>query len=210
MRIGIDVGGTNTDAVLMDGTAVLAFCKTQTTPDVTSGITQALRTVLAESNVTATSVLGVMFGTTHLTNAILERKRITPVAAPRLGFPATQALPPMTDWPEDLRQAVGDFSYITGGGHEFEMIGVATGLGGDTERKVRAFAKRKGWDFTIVVADEQVLQDYSVSGIPTTFVLDREGTVRYSFIGTAEEGTFADAVEELLAERTVAADPTRR
>ena len=97
-----------------------------------------------------------------------------------------------------------------GGGHEFEMIGVATGLGGDTEPKVRAFAKRKGWDFTIVMADEQVLQDYGVSGIPTTFVLDREGTVRYSFIGTAEEGTFADAVEELLAERTVAADPTRR
>ena len=34
MQIGIDVGGTNTDAVLMDGTRVLATVKTATTPDV--------------------------------------------------------------------------------------------------------------------------------------------------------------------------------
>ena len=36
MRIGIDVGGTNTDAVLMDVRSVLAEVKTPTTPDVTS------------------------------------------------------------------------------------------------------------------------------------------------------------------------------
>ena len=34
MRIGIDVGGTNTDAVLMDGIDVLGWRKTPTTPDV--------------------------------------------------------------------------------------------------------------------------------------------------------------------------------
>ena len=43
MRIGIDVGGTNTDAVLMDGTEVLSSVKTATTPDVTAGIVTALR-----------------------------------------------------------------------------------------------------------------------------------------------------------------------
>ena len=43
MRIGIDVGGTNTDAVLMDGEQVLAAVKTSTTPDVTDGIVAALR-----------------------------------------------------------------------------------------------------------------------------------------------------------------------
>jgi N-methylhydantoinase A/oxoprolinase/acetone carboxylase beta subunit len=37
MRIGIDVGGTNTDAVLMDGSTVLADVKTATTPEVTLG-----------------------------------------------------------------------------------------------------------------------------------------------------------------------------
>ena len=42
MRIGIDVGGTNTDAVLMDGDQVLAAVKAPTTADVTTGIVMAL------------------------------------------------------------------------------------------------------------------------------------------------------------------------
>ena len=47
MRIGIDVGGTNTDAVIMDGAQVLASTKTPTTPDVSDGITTALRTLIS-------------------------------------------------------------------------------------------------------------------------------------------------------------------
>lgn len=43
MHIGIDVGGTNTDAVLMDGTRTLAGVKHSTTPDVTDGIVQRHR-----------------------------------------------------------------------------------------------------------------------------------------------------------------------
>ena len=42
MHIGIDVGGTNTDAVLMDGAETLAGVKNSTTPDVTSGIVEAI------------------------------------------------------------------------------------------------------------------------------------------------------------------------
>ena len=49
IRIGIDVGGTNTDAVLMDGAKVLAGVKTATTADVMSGIVAALRAVLDAS-----------------------------------------------------------------------------------------------------------------------------------------------------------------
>ena len=42
MFIGVDVGGTNTDAVLMDGVELLAKAKLSTTPDVTEGIVAAL------------------------------------------------------------------------------------------------------------------------------------------------------------------------
>ena len=48
MRIGIDVGGTNTDAVLMDGTEVKSWHKAPTTPDVSSGIMAVLRAVMSE------------------------------------------------------------------------------------------------------------------------------------------------------------------
>ena len=44
-RIGIDVGGTNTDAVLIDGSDVLAAVKTITTADVLTGVRAALTSV---------------------------------------------------------------------------------------------------------------------------------------------------------------------
>ena len=49
MRIGVDVGGTNTDAVLVDGHDVLAAAKTPTTPDVTGGIATALHALVESS-----------------------------------------------------------------------------------------------------------------------------------------------------------------
>jgi N-methylhydantoinase A/oxoprolinase/acetone carboxylase beta subunit len=120
MRIGVDVGGTNTDAVLMDGSNVVGWHKTPTTPDVTAGITTAIRTVLQETEVPARQVKAVMIGTTHFTNAVVERKRLMETAAVRLGLPATECLPPMVDWPADLRETLGNHAYLVHGGHEFD------------------------------------------------------------------------------------------
>ncbi|MCC2629100.1 MAG: hydantoinase [Thermomicrobiales bacterium] len=120
LRIGIDVGGTNTDAVLMDGLSVVSKIKTPTTPDVTTGITTALRHILETSGTATTNVSGAMIGTTHFTNAVVERKRLEPTAAVRLGLPATLALPPMVDWPDDLADALGRHTYLCHGGHEFD------------------------------------------------------------------------------------------
>jgi N-methylhydantoinase A/oxoprolinase/acetone carboxylase beta subunit len=120
MRIGIDVGGTNTDAVLMDERRVLAEEKTPTTPDVTGGIVSALRALIADSGVEPGQVQAVMIGTTHFTNAVVEAKRLMPTACIRLGLPATQALPPMVDWPDRLREVLGSNHYLCHGGHEFD------------------------------------------------------------------------------------------
>jgi len=120
MRIGVDVGGTNTDAVLMDGTNVVGWFKTPTTPDVTAGITTAMRTLLEQTGVPSDRIKAVMIGTTHFTNAVVERKRLTETAAIRLGLPATECLPPMVDWPPDLRATIGDHKYLVHGGHEFD------------------------------------------------------------------------------------------
>lgn len=120
LRIGIDVGGTNTDAVLMDGLKVVAKIKTPTTPDVTSGITTALRHVLETSGTATSQIAGVMIGTTHFTNAVVERRRLQPTAAVRLGLPATAALPPMVDWPDDLADTLGRHTYLCHGGYEFD------------------------------------------------------------------------------------------
>ncbi|MFZ0214313.1 MAG: hydantoinase/oxoprolinase family protein [Candidatus Dormiibacterota bacterium] len=120
MRIGIDVGGTNTDAVLMDGRTVLAERKTPTTKDVTSGILAALAGLRAQRAFEPRQVRGVMIGTTHFTNAVVERRRLQQTAAIRLALPATAALPPMVDWPDELRQAIGGHAYLCHGGYEFD------------------------------------------------------------------------------------------
>ena len=120
LRIGVDVGGTNTDAVLMDGTTVVAKIKTPTTEDVTGGIEAALRHVLDTSGTPTGSIAAVMIGTTHFTNAVVERRRLAPTAAVRLGLPATAALPPFVDLPEDLADALGRHAFLCHGGHEFD------------------------------------------------------------------------------------------
>ncbi len=120
MRIGIDVGGTNTDAVLMDGMEVVSFAKTPTTPHVTDGITTALREIVEKSGLDVSQLDGVMIGTTHFTNAVVERKRLEPTACIRLGLPATACLPPMVDWPDELRDVIGERYYLAHGGHEFD------------------------------------------------------------------------------------------
>jgi len=120
MRIGIDVGGTNTDAVLMGGKDVLAEYKTPTTVDVTSGIAAALKGLQQRQGFSPSEVTGVMIGTTHFTNAVVEARRLQRTAVIRLGLPATSALPPMVDWPVRLREVVGDHSYLCHGGHEFD------------------------------------------------------------------------------------------
>ncbi len=120
MRIGIDVGGTNTDAVLMDGRTVVGFVKTPTTPQVMDGIITALRALVAKTGLDVAELDGVMIGTTHFTNAVVERKHLAPTACIRLGLPATACLPPMVDWPDELREVVGNHYYLAHGGNEFD------------------------------------------------------------------------------------------
>ena len=120
MRVGIDVGGTNTDAVLMDGAELKAWTKSPTTSNIGSGIKAALRSVVDQSDVSFSEISAVMIGTTHFTNAVVERSGLQEVAAIRLGLPASGAIKPYADWPDDLSRALGKHIYLLGGGHEFD------------------------------------------------------------------------------------------
>jgi N-methylhydantoinase A/oxoprolinase/acetone carboxylase beta subunit len=120
VRIGIDVGGTNTDAVLLDGTQVLAAVKTSTTEDVTSGIVAAIDGLQRQRSFDPDDVRAVMIGTTHFINALVEARRLAPTAAVRLSLPAGASLPPMVDWPPRLVEAIAGRGYLCHGGHEFD------------------------------------------------------------------------------------------
>jgi N-methylhydantoinase A/oxoprolinase/acetone carboxylase beta subunit len=120
-RLGIDVGGTNTDAVVLDrADRVLAKAKVAGTHDITGGITAAIDAVLAAPGIDASRITHVMLGTTHATNAVLERRRLRRVAVLRIGSPATHGIRPMFGWPADAAAAVSVGAAITGGGIEFD------------------------------------------------------------------------------------------
>ena len=119
-RLGIDVGGTNTDAVILDASdQVIASTKSPTTADVTSGIVNALQAVQTASGLPSTAIRYAMLGTTHCTNAIVTRRGLSPVGVIRLGAPATLSVEPLLTWPSDLRQVVCAQAFILRGGHEY-------------------------------------------------------------------------------------------
>jgi len=119
-KLGIDVGGTNTDAVLIDEKLqVIAECKYPTSKDIYDGILGAVRTVLEQSDIDRKEINQAMLGTTQCTNAIVERKHLAPIGILRIGAPATLGIPPMVDWEEDI-QKVAVAAEIIQGGFEYD------------------------------------------------------------------------------------------
>ena len=119
-KLGIDVGGTNTDAVLIDeNLRVVADIKYPTSGDVYEGILGAVRRVLEVSGVDRSQIRQAMLGTTQCTNAIVERKNLAPFGILRIGAPASLGIRPMVDWAEDL-QAICAGSAVVSGGFEYD------------------------------------------------------------------------------------------
>ncbi|MEM8795428.1 MAG: hydantoinase/oxoprolinase family protein [Pseudomonadota bacterium] len=76
MRMAIDIGGTFTDTVLMDGQArIIATAKTPTTPhSPEEGALAGACHVLSEAKAKWADVAGLVHGTTLATNALIERR----------------------------------------------------------------------------------------------------------------------------------------
>ncbi len=105
--VGIDVGGTNTDAAVICARTgkVINWAKELTTPDeVTVGIKSVLGKVLGKCS--ADQVCRVSLGTTHFLNAVIQRRGLARVSVVRLCGKATRAIPPFFDVSADLREAI--------------------------------------------------------------------------------------------------------
>src|SRR5437764_5580986 len=119
-RFGIDVGGTNTDAVLLEDGRIVHAIKTPTTEDVTGGIVTALDLLGRHPEVARGPIDGVVIGTTHFVNAVVQRRGLAPVAAIRIGLPTGASLPPFCDWPPDLAALASGAVYMLEGGHDYD------------------------------------------------------------------------------------------
>lgn len=119
LRLGIDVGGTNTDGVVVDERGgVVAAAKTATTPEPLDGIRTVMATVI--EGLEPTSITQVMLGTTHPANAIIQRKSLDRVGILRLAAPSSYSVRPGAAWPDDLRALVVGPTAIVHGGFEYD------------------------------------------------------------------------------------------
>lgn len=180
-KLGIDVGGTNTDAVILDDKLnVLVSAKTHTTKDIETGIKNAIHKVVNGKNIDVQQIKQAMLGTTQATNAIVERKNLGKVGILRIGYPATVSVLPYTEWPEDITQILSNKYALIHGGYEFNgdpivpfseeevrtkltewqgqidglaVVGVFSSINDDQEKRVSAIAHEiLGSDFPVSIS----------------------------------------------------------
>ena len=121
IRIGVDVGGTNTDAVVMKGYKYLVGAKSQTTSDILTGVENAIKSALSESNTSSDDVDVLIIGTTHFVNALVQRTKLAQTGVIRMCLPSGSSILPFADWPNSLVSGMkGTYKLIKGG---YEMTG---------------------------------------------------------------------------------------
>ncbi|OTB06716.1 hypothetical protein M426DRAFT_9495 [Hypoxylon sp. CI-4A] len=129
LRIGVDVGGTNTDGVVLDPSraldpdkGIIAWHKAPTTTNPSLGINDAITTMFKTADIRPEQVASVTIGTTHFVNAVVERDaaRLTKVAVLRLCGPFSKHAPPCVDWPDDMRELILGYHALLKGGLEVD------------------------------------------------------------------------------------------
>ena len=78
-----------------------------------------------------------------------------------------------------------------------EIVGIALDQGG--ANIVKPFVKDNEITYPILISNQSVTEDYGgIRGIPTTFVIDREGRIVEKFVGYRDKEVFESAIQKLL------------
>ncbi|KAF2033121.1 hypothetical protein EK21DRAFT_98439 [Setomelanomma holmii] len=125
LRIGVDVGGTNTDGVVLDlsrskepDKGIVAWKKLNTTKNPSNGINNVIREMFDQSSIDPNDVASVTIGTTHFINAVVEMdaSRLGEVAVIRLCGQFSKDIPIGIDWPPRLRNIICKYRGLVDGG----------------------------------------------------------------------------------------------
>ena len=105
-------------------------------------------------------------------------------------------------WCPPCKAEIPDFIklYSQYKGDGFQMLGISVDQGGLSV--VKPFMKAYGINYPIMLADDQVVSDFGgISAIPTTFVIDKHGRVRASFVGYRPASEFENLIKQLTKEK---------
>jgi peroxiredoxin len=104
-------------------------------------------------------------------------------------------------WCAPCREEIPDFIELqrTYGSQGLEIVGISLDQGG--AGIVRPFAQQNRVNYTLLVDGAGVASSFGgIAGIPTTFVLDKQGRIVKKFTGLTSRGAFEELVQRLLAE----------
>ena len=82
-----------------------------------------------------------------------------------------------------------------------EIIGVSLDTG--SQERVRRFAVNMGIKYTIIMADDEVVKNYGISPIPTTYLIDRNGHLCNKWVGFSQNlmSKISAETERLLSQK---------
>lgn len=134
LKLAIDVGGTHTDAVLLDldsETGEIKILAHDKIPSSTAGVTDSVLTIVERvlqkaqdsGHKISLDKINLHLGTTHFVNALKQRDGLDKVAIVRLALPASDLVPPFFSWPQ------GDASLL------YSIYGLSAILHGGCEKK---------------------------------------------------------------------------
>ncbi len=102
-------------------------------------------------------------------------------------------------WCPPCRKEIPDFVllYKQYGKDGLMIVGVALDRGG--AKAVRSFVEQNDVNYPIVLGNQRVSNLYGgISGIPTSFIIDRQGRIANKFVGFRSKEVFENAIKELL------------
>lgn len=103
-------------------------------------------------------------------------------------------------WCPPCREEIPHFKelYAAYKARGFEIVGLSVGENPDT---VAAFVAQNGITYRVGIATSAIEQAYGgIRGIPTTFLIDKQGRIAQKFVGFRPKEVFEQGILELLAE----------
>lgn len=78
-----------------------------------------------------------------------------------------------------------------------EIVGIALDQGG--VRVVKPFIEDNKITYTILISNQEVTEAYGgIRGIPTTFIIDRQGRIIEKYVGYRDKEVFESAIKQLF------------
>jgi len=100
-------------------------------------------------------------------------------------------------WCPPCKREIPDFITLQSeyGSRGLQVVGIAL----DQPDKVRLFAQQNGMNYPVLLGTDQIASEYGgIEGIPTTFVLDKNGNIVNRFEGYRPKEDFEAEINKLL------------